>query len=152
MTIGDTELGRLTKDHLQTHNQVARHRAELEQFGENLILLGNNLKAHPQDISVAEAKVMLKDDHAQDRTILWTGTGHPHHPPCTGGTPPGHTARTGPRSPDKGSWNGTHRRRHFEPTSSNPRDAEASIIVTTGTQTVIETPSIPGETRAKDTP
>jgi hypothetical protein len=72
MTIGDTELGRLTKDHLQTHNQVAKHRAELEQFGDNLILLGNNLKAHPQDISVAEAKVMLKDDHTQDRTILWT--------------------------------------------------------------------------------
>ena len=73
MTIGDTELGRLTKDHLQTHNQVARHRAELEQFGENLILLGSSLKAHPQDISVAEAKVMLKDEHAQDRTILWAG-------------------------------------------------------------------------------
>ena len=72
MTIRDTELGRLTKAHLQTHNQVARQKAELEQFGENLILLGSSLKAHPQDIHVAEAKVMLKDDHDQDRTILWT--------------------------------------------------------------------------------
>ncbi len=43
MSMEDTELGRLTKDHLETHNQVARQKAELEQIGENLILLGETL-------------------------------------------------------------------------------------------------------------
>ena len=73
MAIEDAALGRLTKEHLKTHNQVTRQKAELEQIGENLILLGTSLKTHPQDIDIADAKIMLRHDHAQERTILRTG-------------------------------------------------------------------------------
>ena len=44
MSMEEAELGRLTKDHLETHDQVARQKAELEQIGENLVLLGETLK------------------------------------------------------------------------------------------------------------
>ena len=36
-----------------------------------MILLGNNLKKHPQNICVGEAKVTLKTDRDEDRTVLW---------------------------------------------------------------------------------
>ena len=37
MDIEDAILGKLTKDHLQTHDMVARQTAELEQIGDDLI-------------------------------------------------------------------------------------------------------------------
>ena len=36
-----------------------------------MTLLGNNLKKHPQNICVGEAKVTLKADRNEDRTVLW---------------------------------------------------------------------------------
>ena len=64
----DAELGKLTRDHLYAHGQVARQKAELEQIGENLILLGSNLRKYPQNIRIREAKITLKDDRNEDRT------------------------------------------------------------------------------------
>ena len=70
MEVGDAELGKLTKDHLEAHEQVANRRAELEQIGENLVLLGETLKNRPQTISFEEAKLTLKDSHFQEKTVL----------------------------------------------------------------------------------
>ena len=72
MSIEDAELGKLTRDHLYAHDQVARQKAELEQIGEDLILLGENLKKHPQNIRIGEAKITLKGDRDEDRTVLWS--------------------------------------------------------------------------------
>ena len=72
MTMEDAELGRLTKDHLHSHAQVSKYKAELEQVGDDLILLGNNLKKNSQNIRVGEAKVTLKSDRNEDRTVLWS--------------------------------------------------------------------------------
>ena len=69
MNTEDTEFGKLVKDHLYTHEQVSEQRAELEQIGENLVLLGNNLKEHPQNIHIGEAKITLQDDRHGDRII-----------------------------------------------------------------------------------
>lgn len=70
MSIEDASLGKLTKDHLRAHQQVSEYGAELEQIGEDLILLGNNLKKRPQDIRIGEAKITLKIDRNQDRIVL----------------------------------------------------------------------------------
>ena len=72
MSMEDAELGKLTRDHLYAHGQVARQKAELEQIGENLILLGSNLRKYPQNIRIGEAKITLKDDQNEDRTLLWS--------------------------------------------------------------------------------
>ena len=72
MSMEDAELGKLTRDHLYAHSQVTRQKAELEQIGENLILLGSNLRKYPQNIRIGEAKITLKDDQNQDRTLLWS--------------------------------------------------------------------------------
>ena len=56
MSIEDAELGKLTRDHLYAHEQVARQKAELEQIGESLILLGSNLRKHPQDIRIGKPR------------------------------------------------------------------------------------------------
>jgi hypothetical protein len=69
MSMDDAELGRSIRDHLCAHNQVARYRAELEQAGEAMALLGDNLKKDPPNIRVWEAKITLKDDHGEDRTV-----------------------------------------------------------------------------------
>jgi hypothetical protein len=69
MSMDDAELGRSIRDHLCAHNQVARYRAELEQAGEAMALLGDNLKRDPLNIRVREAKIILKDDHCEDRTV-----------------------------------------------------------------------------------
>ena len=70
MNIEDATLGKLTKDHLQTHQQVARQKAELEQMGDYLILLGNNLKNRPQDIRIGEDKITLKSERNEERIVL----------------------------------------------------------------------------------
>ena len=70
MNTEDTEFGKLVKDHLYTHEQVSEQRAELEKIGEELILLGNNLKEHPQNIHIGEAKITLQDNRHEDRIIL----------------------------------------------------------------------------------
>ena len=72
MEMEDAELGRLARDHLCAHEQVARQKAELERVGEDLMLLGDNLKRRPQSIRVEEAKVTLKDDRGEDRTVPWS--------------------------------------------------------------------------------
>ena len=71
MSIEDAELGKLTRDHLYAHEQVARQKAELEQIGESLILLGSNLRKNPQNIRIGEAKITLKNRN-EDRTVLWS--------------------------------------------------------------------------------
>ena len=70
MSIEDASLGKLTRDHLRAHEQVSKYAAELEQIGDDLILLGNNLKKRPQDIRIGEAKITLKSDRNQDRIVL----------------------------------------------------------------------------------
>ena len=70
MNIEDATLGKLTKDHLRTHQLVARQKAELEQMGDDLILLGNNLKNRPQDIRIGEAKITLKSEQHEERIVL----------------------------------------------------------------------------------
>ena len=70
MSIEDAELGKLTKDHLETHQQVARQKAELEQIGEDLILLGENLRKRPENIRFWEAKLTLKDGRNEDKIVL----------------------------------------------------------------------------------
>ena len=65
-------MGKLTRDHLYAHGQVARQKAELEQIGENLILLGSNLRKYLQNIRIGEAKITLKDNQNEDRTLLWS--------------------------------------------------------------------------------
>ena len=70
MSIEDAELGKLTRDHLYAHDQVARQKAELEQIGENLVLLGSNLRKQPQNIRIGEAKITLKGNGNEDRTAL----------------------------------------------------------------------------------
>ena len=72
MSIEDEELGRLTNEHLHSHNEASRLKAELEQVGEILILLGNNLKKNPQQIRPEEARVILKDQRNEDRVIRWS--------------------------------------------------------------------------------
>ena len=72
MSIEEAELGKLTKDHLYTHDQVSRQKAELEKIGEDFVLLGNNLKKHPQNIRIGEAKITLKADRNEDRIVLWS--------------------------------------------------------------------------------
>ena len=67
----NADLGKLINDHLNAHEQVVNLRAELEQTGEHLILLGDNLKKHPENIRSGEAKIILKDKQYDDRTILW---------------------------------------------------------------------------------
>ena len=67
----NTDLGRLIHDHLNAHEQAVSLKAELEQMGEDLILLGDNLKQQPENIRSSEAKIILKDKHYDDRTILW---------------------------------------------------------------------------------
>ena len=47
MSIENAELGKLTRDHLYAHGQVAMQKAELEQIDENLILLSSNLRKYP---------------------------------------------------------------------------------------------------------
>ena len=71
MSIEDAELGKLTRDHLYAHEQVARQKAELEQIGESLILLGSNLRKNPQNIRIGEAKITLKNRN-EERTVLWS--------------------------------------------------------------------------------
>ena len=71
MSIEDEELGRLTNEHLHSHDEASRLKAELEQVGESLILLGNNIKKNPQQIRPEEARVILKDQRNEDRPILW---------------------------------------------------------------------------------
>ena len=66
----NAELGRLVQDHRDMHQLAARRRAELEQVGEYLILLGNNLKNHPQSVRPGEAKITVTDANGDDRTIL----------------------------------------------------------------------------------
>ena len=68
----DAELGKLTRDNLYAHDQVARQKAELKQIGESLILLGSNLRKYPQNIRIGEDKITLKDDQNQDRILLWS--------------------------------------------------------------------------------
>lgn len=66
----NAELGKLIQDHRATHKQAARKKAELEQIGEELILLGNNLKNQPQNIRSGEAKITVKDSGGDEKTIL----------------------------------------------------------------------------------
>lgn len=67
----NADLGKLINDHLDAHERVVNLKAELEQIGEDLILLGNNLKQQPENIRTGEAKIILKDKKYEDRTVLW---------------------------------------------------------------------------------
>ena len=64
------DLGELINNFLNAHEQVANLKAELEQIGEDLILLGVNLKQHPENVRFEEAKIILKDKWNDDRTVL----------------------------------------------------------------------------------
>ena len=66
----DATLGKVTNDHLHIHEQVSRDKAELEQIGDALILLGNNMKKHHPDIRIGEAKVTLKSDQNEEIIVL----------------------------------------------------------------------------------
>ena len=72
MTMDNVDLGELVDDHEKTHDQVSKLTAELERIGEGLILLGNNLKQRPETIRAREAKIILKDEQHNDRTVLWS--------------------------------------------------------------------------------
>ena len=67
----NADLGELINSHLNAREQVVRLKAELEQIGEDLILLGNNLKGHLENIRSGEAQIVLKDTGYADRTVLW---------------------------------------------------------------------------------
>ena len=64
------QLGKLVEDHRGTHERVAEQEAKLEQTGDNLILLGNNLKKNPLNIRIGQAKTTLKDDRNEDKNVL----------------------------------------------------------------------------------
>ena len=64
------QLGKLVEDHQDTHERVAEQEAKLEEVGDNLILLGNNLKKDPLNISIGQAKITLKGDRYEDKNVL----------------------------------------------------------------------------------
>ncbi len=75
MTMDNADLGKLVDDHEKTHDQVSKLSAELERIGEGFILLGNNLQQSPETILVGEAKIIVKDENHNDRTLIWSELG-----------------------------------------------------------------------------
>ena len=70
MSMDDAELGRSIRDHLCAHNQVARYRGRTRAGRRGTWpCSATTSKKIPMNIRVWEAKITLKDDHGEDRTV-----------------------------------------------------------------------------------